>query len=102
MLRGRSEILNMLKLIKRNTFFLPSMMMIWKYIRYSGSLFLIVLLATACESSYTKLVKSELAKGVRQDSVLLGIKLGDTRNDFYGRCFDLNKEHLIAQGDGGS
>lgn len=28
----------------------------------------------------------------------MGIKLGDTRNDFYGRCFDLNKQQLVTQG----
>jgi len=48
------------------------------------------------------LVKSELAKGVRKDSILLGIRLGNTRNEFNGKCFDLNKQHLVMEGDGHS
>ncbi|MGC1240569.1 MAG: hypothetical protein WA874_03230 [Chryseosolibacter sp.] len=43
-------------------------------------------------------MKSELSKGARKDSLLFGIKFGDTRNDFYGKCFDLNKKHLVTQG----
>lgn len=52
------------------------------------------------QSDYTKLVESELAKGTRQDSLLFGIKFGDTRNDFFGKCFDLNKQKLVTQGPG--
>lgn len=51
------------------------------------------------QSDYTKLVKSELAKGVRQDSILLGMHFRDTRNEFYGKCFDLNKQQVVSQGD---
>lgn len=54
------------------------------------------------QSDYTKLVKSELAKGIRKDSILLGMHFGDTRNEFYGKCFDLNKQRVLMQGDGGS
>jgi hypothetical protein len=61
-----------------------------------------VLLFSGCESDYTKLVKSELAKGIRKDSILLGIRFGDTRNEFNGKCFDLNKQHLAMEGEGGS
>ena len=62
----------------------------------------LIAVTTACQSDYTRLVKAELAKGIRRDSVLLGINLGDTRQDFYGRCFDLNKQHLIMPGSGGN
>jgi len=78
------------------------MMMIWKYIKYTISFIILGWIGISCQSDYTKLVKTELAKGIRQDSVFLGIKLGDTRNEFYGKCFDLNKQHLISQGEGGS
>ncbi len=50
------------------------------------------------QSDYTKLVKSELAKDVRQDSLLFGIYFGDTRDEFFGKCFDLNQQQLISQG----
>jgi hypothetical protein len=52
------------------------------------------------QSDYTRVVKLELAKGVRMDSVIFGINLGDTREEFYGRCFDLNKQQLVTQGPG--
>lgn len=73
----------------------------WKY---TGCLLVIATCSTLCfscfQSDYTKLVKAELAKDVRKDSVLLGIHLGDTRNVFYGKCFDLNKQKLITPGSG--
>jgi hypothetical protein len=78
------------------------MMMIWRFIKYPASLFLIAILFSGCfQSDYTKLVKSELAKGIRKDSILLGINFGDTRQDFFGRCFDLNSQHLVTQGPSG-
>ena len=75
--------------------------MILRYILYPISLFAFATLCSGCfQSDYTRLVKSELAKDVRQDSLLLGIKFGDSRNDFYGKCFDLNKKELVSQGPG--
>jgi hypothetical protein len=57
----------------------------------------------ACvQSDYTKLVKQELASGIRKDSLLFGIRFGDTRNDFFGKCFDLNKQRLVTQGPNSS
>ena len=82
--------------------YLESMMMNWKFLKWLSSGLLLGLVLTGCQSDYTKMVKSELAKGVRQDSVLLGIKLGNTRQEFYGKCYDLNKEHLIMPGAGGN
>lgn len=71
-----------------------------KYLKYPGSLLVAVALFGCFQSDYTKLVKSELSKKIRQDSLLLGIWFGDTRNDFYGKCFDLNKQRLVTQGPG--
>jgi hypothetical protein len=50
------------------------------------------------QSDYSKMVRSEIEKGVREDSLLLSINFGDTRNEFYGKCFDLNKKRLVTQG----
>lgn len=60
------------------------------------------MLSGCFQSDYTKLVKAELSKGVRMDSVVFGINLGDTRNEFYGKCFDLNKQHLVTAGPSGT
>ncbi|MCW5912825.1 MAG: hypothetical protein KIT62_17270 [Cyclobacteriaceae bacterium] len=43
-----------------------------------------------------------MARGVRADSLLFGINLGDSRDEFYGKCFDLNKKELVTQGPGGA
>lgn len=74
-------------------------MQIWKSLRFV-SFFIAVLLLASCESDYTRLVKRELSKEVREDSLLLGIKFGHTREEFYGRCFDLNKKRIVVQGVG--
>lgn len=67
--------------------------------KYISSLFFLTFIFYGCtQSDYTKLVKAELGKDVRQDSLLLGISFGDTRDEFFGRCFDLNKLHLVSQG----
>lgn len=71
----------------------------WKYLKYPISSLLLAVACSSClQSDYTRMVKTELAKGVRQDSLLLGIRFGDTRQDFYGKCFDLNKQRLVTQG----
>lgn len=79
------------------------MTMIWRFIL--SPIRIVVFSAVLCgcfQSDYTKLVKSELAKEIRQDSLLFGIRFGDTRNDFYGKCFDLNKQKIVTQGPGNS
>ena len=71
--------------------------------KYAINFILLAILLVGCtQSDYTKLVKAELAKGVRQDSILLGIKFGDTRNEFFGKCFDLNRQMLVSQGPSNS
>lgn len=55
---------------------------------------------SACDSDYTRLVKSELSKGTRQDSLLFDINFGTTREEYYGICYDLNRKKLITQGIG--
>src|SRR5258707_2920131 len=75
---------------------------IWKSVKYPISILILGSLLSSCESDYTKLVKSELANGIRKDSILLGIRFGNTRNEFYGKCFDLNKQHLVKEGAGHS
>lgn len=82
-------------------FYLQNMMMNSRFIKYSISLIFLGTTLIGCfQSDYTRLVKSELAKGVRYDSLLLGIRFGDTRNDFYGKCFDLNRQQLVREGPG--
>ncbi|MBX2894139.1 MAG: hypothetical protein KF763_01760 [Cyclobacteriaceae bacterium] len=79
------------------------MMTISKYLNYAIKFCCLIILINACtQSDYTRLVKAELSKNIRIDSVILGINLGDTRDEFYGRCFELNKQQLVTQGPNGA
>jgi hypothetical protein len=45
-------------------------------------------------------VKQELAKGVRYDSIFLGIRFGDSQKVFREKCFELNRNHVVTEGQG--
>src|ERR1043165_7156382 len=47
---------------------------------------------------YSKLAKEEMGKGIRVDSLFLGIRFGMTRKDFFGYCWELNKKGIITDG----
>jgi hypothetical protein len=69
----------------------------------TSSFFCALIICVSCnQSDYTKLVKSELSRDVRLDSLILGINFGDSRDEFYGKCFDLNKQQLVTQGPSGA
>ena len=57
-----------------------------------------MLVLSACESDYTKLVKSELASGVKNDSIFYNLRFGITKKEFFKICWDLNRRHLVTQG----
>ena len=50
------------------------------------------------KSRYERRLKQELAKGVRYDSLFLGLYLGMPEKDFYMHCWTLNQKGLIRQG----
>ncbi len=52
------------------------------------------------QSAYDRLVEEELATGVRNDSLFLGLYLGMSQEDFYKACWDLNRQGLARQGSG--
>jgi hypothetical protein len=58
-----------------------------------------LLLLWGCTSSpYERTLKAELASGVRQDSLFLGLYLGMPAEGFYARCTELNQQKLVQQG----
>jgi len=61
---------------------------------------LLLLTISGCtkKAKYENWVERELASGVRQDSLFLGLKLGMTSKNFYAHCWELNKQGLIRQG----
>ena len=60
----------------------------------------VVLMMISCKSEYEQLVSSEASKGVRYDSLLFDIKIGDSRMDFYEKCWKLNAKQKITNGTG--
>ena len=57
-----------------------------------------IMLASCSESKYAKLVKTEMAKNVANDSLMFGMKFGLTKQGFYDQCWKLNNEGKILQG----
>jgi len=71
-------------------------------IKQSRYLFILIaafafLLSCNPKDRYDWLVKKELEKGIRVDSLFMGIHLGMTDKDFYTHCWELNKQGLIRQ-----
>lgn len=48
------------------------------------------------ESDYSRLVKNEFNSGVRKDSLIFNIQFGNTKKEFYEKCWDLNKQQLVT------
>jgi hypothetical protein len=67
----------------------------------TGSIVITLILAiSACSegSDYLIMEKRELARGVRYDSLFLGLKFGMTQKEFFDHCFQLNKEGIVKEG----
>ena len=61
---------------------------------------LLALSLMSCKSEYQQYVERELATGVEQDSLIFDMRIGQTRQDFYTICWNLNKQKLITNGAG--
>lgn len=49
-------------------------------------------------SGYASLVKKELSKGTRNDSLFMGIYLGMPSKSFYDHCWAMNKQGIFTNG----
>ena len=56
------------------------------------------ILASCSNSEYDKLIRTEMSKDIVKDTLLFGMRLGQTRQTFYDQCWQLNKDGLIRQG----
>jgi hypothetical protein len=64
-----------------------------------GLLFFLSMIFLGCmQTEYGRLERRELSKGIRSDSLLLGLHFGMTSKDFYARCWDLNKKGILKEG----
>ena len=60
----------------------------------------LVLLLTACSrrTNYNILEQKELARGVRYDSLFLGLRFGMTQKEFFDHCQELHQRGFLVQG----
>jgi hypothetical protein len=58
-------------------------------------------LLTGCspKAKYDRMLKHELASGVRNDSLFLGLYFGMAEKEFYLHCWKLNQKGIIRQGE---
>ncbi len=72
--------------------------------RYFIRLFLLSLMVVVIgcsRSKYDQLVKSEMAKGIVNDSLMLGMELGQTQKEFFDKCWKLNRDKIVTNGPDG-
>jgi hypothetical protein len=74
--------------------------MMKKTILWLIQLLIIGSLISGCspKAKYERRLKHELASGVRNDSLFMGLYFGMTDKDFYSQCWKLNRKGLIRQG----
>lgn len=63
-------------------------------------LIIIAALFTGCKSEYQRAIETGLASGEIHEDLVLDMKVGWTRKEFYAHCWDMNKEQKIHQGSG--
>lgn len=73
-----------------------------KFLKFITNIFLSILCIGCTQSEYRSLVENEKAKGVRMDSIMLGINLGDSQQLFYDKCSKLNAAKLVGVGGNAS
>jgi hypothetical protein len=61
---------------------------------------LIILAHTGCTRSneYHSLIERELATKVRNDTLLMDIRFGMKKRNFFAHCWELNKKGILAEG----
>jgi len=71
-----------------------------KYFRHIPILLLAVSFLFGCstKTKYDRKLKQELASGVRNDSLFMGIYLGMGQKEFYTKCWKLNQKGILKQG----
>jgi hypothetical protein len=60
----------------------------------------LILFSCSPGERYERRLVRELASGVRNDSLFMGIYLGMTEKEFYSHCWNLNRQGLVRQGTG--
>jgi hypothetical protein len=61
-------------------------------------LLLIFIGLNSCQSQYDQTVKKEMASGRSIETLKFNLAFGDTKKEFFAKCWELNKKGLIKQG----
>ncbi len=72
-----------------------------KYLFRLFLLSLMIVVIGCSRSKYDQLVKAEMAKGIVNDSLMLGMKLGQTQKEFFDKCWKLNRDKIVTNGPDG-
>ncbi len=70
-------------------------------IRINNFLYILVFfLFLSCqkESNYSKILKRELESGKVYNDLIFDLKIGQTKEDYFNICYELNKKKLITSG----
>ncbi|NEW82104.1 MAG: hypothetical protein GZ094_07035 [Mariniphaga sp.] len=72
-----------------------------KYFRLIPIILLAALFLFGCstKTKYDRKLKQELASGIRNDSLFMGIYLGMSQKEFYTQCWKLNQKGILKQGN---
>ncbi len=65
---------------------------------FAGVFALLIMTIIACNRDYATIRQRELASGVRNDSLFMGLYLGMPRSEFYTHCHDMNQQGLVTSG----
>lgn len=64
-------------------------------------LYLILLITSiSCKSEYSKVVEKELQSGLILDSTIFDLTFGDSKETYFKKCYELNKQKIITNNHG--
>ncbi len=66
------------------------------------SIFIFILYSCNGRVEYQRLKESELASGIRHDSLFFGLYFGMTEKEFFRVCWDLHKKGVMREGTSGA
>ncbi len=62
--------------------------------------FTLILFLIYCKSKYESMLERESARHIRKDSLFLDLYLGMPSKEFFARCWEMNKQHVLMMGPG--
>lgn len=69
-----------------------------KWILLATGICLLTIIRCSQENKLDRTIRKELASGVRNDSLFLGLKFGIELQEFYDHCRELNSQGLVREG----